>query len=96
MLCPSQKTNELLPVILSGVKEIIDKNNKFSDGAKKENDKLLNEYSNNHVLLRGAFPSLFLFGLTAESIGGGGPLKKKTSTETPTHQVSVITAKGGK
>jgi len=40
-------------------------------------DKLLNKYSNNHVLLSGAFPTWFPLGLTAESIGGGGPLSKK-------------------
>ena len=83
LLCTSQKTNQPLPLILSGVKDIIDINKASDDGknekrqhAIKIGDKLLNEYSNNHMLLSGAFPTLFPLGLTAESIGGGGTLKK--------------------
>ena len=85
LLCTSQHTNKPLPVILSGVKDLIDKHKESSDRCQKGKrhhvinirEKLLNEYSNNHVLLSGAFPTLFPLGLTAESIGGGGPLKKK-------------------
>ena len=57
-------------------------NNKFGDGTKSVQEKLkiqlhsrlLNEYSENPEMLSKSFPTLFPLGLTAEDLGGSGPL----------------------
>ena len=45
----------------------------------KVHAELLSDYKNNHDLISGAFPCLFPLGLTAEGLGGTGPMNKRRS-----------------